>query len=99
MINREWQDVSVVSFTTAVDAYGQPRKTTASTRTVKMVLHIYSQQNVQDIRFNEVTEIGLTTDNDITDANQIICGNVKYNVLYVIPSSRLNQILMRKVDG
>lgn len=98
MINREWQDVQVVSFAAGTDAYGVSHTTVSQTRTVKMVVHIYAQQIVDDIRFNDVTDIGLTLDKDITDANQIVIGGVKYDVLYVIPSPRLNQILMKKVE-
>lgn len=98
MINREWQTVSVVSFTAGGDPYGQRRKTQESTRQVQMAIRIYNQQNVEDIRYNEVSDIGLTWDKEISDKNQIITADgTHYDILYVIPSSRLYQVLMRKV--
>ena len=39
----------------------------------------------------------ITYDASITDENQIVIDGVTYDVLYVIPSGRLHQILMKKV--
>lgn len=96
--NRELKSVSVISFTTGTDAYGQKRTLGSTSRTVEMYVKVYSQSNVSDIRYNEVTNIGLTKDASITDENQIVIDGVTYNVLYVIPSGRLHQILMKKVQ-
>ena len=96
MINREMRRVSVVSFTPGTDAYGQKRKKGTSSRDVDMVVKIYSQSNVDDVRHTDVTTIGLTYDNSITDENQIVVDGITYNVLYVIPSGRLTQVLMKK---
>lgn len=95
--NRELQPVSVVSFTTGTDAYGEKRKLGSTTRTVDMVVKIYSQTNVSDVRYCDITNIGLTYDASITDENQIIVNGATYDVLYVIPSGRLHQVLMKKV--
>ena len=89
MIMRELQSVSVISFTTGTDAYGQ----------IDMVVKPYSNTIVSDIRFNDVELIGLTTDQSISDKNQILIGSDTYNVLYVIPSHRCYQVLMKKVQG
>lgn len=97
MINREFQEVQVVSFATGKDAYGIKRKSGDSSRTVQMVVKIYQQQNTSDARYVDVTDIGLTYDKEISDANQIVVGEHTYDVLYVIPSNRLNQILMKRV--
>ena len=95
--NRELQSVSVVSFTTGTNAYGEKRKLGSTTRTVDMVVKIYSQTNVSDVRYCDITNIGLTYDASITDENQIIVDGTTYDVLYVIPSGRLHQVLMKKV--
>ncbi len=95
--NRELKPVSVVSFTTGTDAYGQKRKQGSTTRTVEMYVKVYSQSNVSDVRYCDVTNIGLTKDASITDENQIVIDGATYNVLYVIPSGRMYQILMKKV--
>lgn len=97
MINREWRTVSVVSFTSGTDSYGQKRKGGSINRNVEMVVKLYSQANINDVRYVEVTNIGLTKDNSITDKNQILIDNETYQVLYVIPSGKLTQILMKKV--
>ena len=97
ILNRELKPVSVVSFATGTDAYGQKRKQGSTTRTVEMVVKIYAQSNVSDVRYCDVTNIGLTYDTSITDENQIVIDGATYNVLYVIPSGRMYQILMKKV--
>lgn len=97
IFNRELKPVSVVSFTTGTDAYGQKRKQGSTTRTVEMFVKVYSQSNVSDVRYCDVTNIGLTYDTSITDENQIVIDGATYNVLYVIPSGRMYQILMKKV--
>lgn len=96
-VNRELKPVSVVSFATGTDAYGQKRKQGSTTKTVEMVVKIYAQSNVSDVRYCDVTNIGLTKDASITDENQIVIDGATYNVLYVIPSGRMYQILMKKV--
>ena len=97
IFNRELKPVSVVSFATGTDAYGQKRKQGSTTRTVEMVVKIYAQSNVSDVRYCDATNIGLTYDTSITDENQIVIDGATYNVLYVIPSGRMYQILMKKV--
>lgn len=97
IFNRELKPVSVVSFTTGTDAYGQKRKQGSTSRTVEMFVKVYSQSNVSDVRYCDVTNIGLTYDASITDENQIVIDGATYNVLYVIPSGRMYQILMKKV--
>ena len=97
MIIREMKPVSVVSFTAGTDAYGQKRKNGSTKRDSQMVIKIYRQTTVDDIRYTDVTDIGLTYDREITDENEIEYGGNRYTVLYVIPSNRLYQILMKKV--
>ena len=97
MINRDKQLVKVITFTSGKDEYGRPRKNGSTKREVEMFVSIYQQRNVNDIRYVDVSTIGLTEDKDITDANQIMIGDDKYQVLYVIPSRRLYQVLMKKV--
>lgn len=97
MIQREWKTVKVVSFTDGRDEYGQVRKQGSTERNCEMVIKLYTQTNTNDIRFNDIETLGITRDNLITDKNQIIDGSNKYNVLYVIPSGKYTQVLMKKV--
>ena len=97
MINREWEDVQVLSYSDEPDEYGQKRQGAHISRTVKMVVKIYSQTNeFNDPKYVDVDLIGLTKDKDITDKNELIIDDVKYIVKYVIPSSRLYQVLMKR---
>lgn len=97
MINRDKKIVKIVSYASGKDEYGRPRKNGSTSREVEMFVTLYQQTNTQDIRYVEVTNLGLTKDNEINDTNQIIIDDQKYQVLYVIPSKRYNQILMKKV--
>lgn len=94
----DFQKVQVISFTDEKTAYGERRKNSSSSREVEMMIRNYTQYNVADPRYLDATDIGLTFDTDITDANQIIStSGTKYNVLFIIPSKRLNQIFLKKV--
>lgn len=93
----DFQKVNVVSFTDGKDAHGQRRKVESSRREVEMMIRNYNRYNVNDVRFVDATDIGLTFDTAITDANQIISSSGTYNVLYVIPSRRLYQVFLKKV--
>lgn len=97
MINREWQKVKVITFVDSVDAYGQKRQSGSAERDSEMVLKIYSQNNTADPRYVEVTNIGITKDTTIQPGEQVKVNNVVYNVLYIIPSSRLYQVLLKRV--
>lgn len=96
MIQREWKDVEIITYTEEPDAYGQSKRTIYSTKTCEMVVKNYVTTNVSDIRYANVELIGLTKDFTIEDKNDIRIDNCLYNVLYVKPTSRLNQVFMRK---
>lgn len=95
-INREWKKVEVITYDNSLDEYGQKRQGNHSSRMVEMVCKIYSQNNTADIRYTQVDLVGLTEDKEIDDSNQIVVDGEKYEVLYVIPTHKLYQILMRK---
>ena len=103
MINREWQDVFVLWYPNESDEYGQKRQNIPTRQTVEMVCKVYSQTNVTDPRYIDIDLVGLTEEHTITDKNEveIIDNNFgiptgTYLVKYVIPSSRLYQILLKK---
>lgn len=98
MIIRELLPVTIRTYTNSTDDYGQLRKI-YSDRTAEMVIKISSQTNVSDPRYVDVTNVGVTSDKSIIAGNQVICGQDTYDVLYVIPSSRLTTVLMRKNNG
>ena len=97
MINRQMKKVQVLTFAAGKDALGRPRKNGSTSHNAEMAVMIYKQNNVADVRYVDVTHIGLTADKSITDSNQIVIVDETYQVLYVIHSTRLNQVLMKKV--
>lgn len=97
MINREWKQVTVITFADELDEYGQKRQKGSSTRQVEMVTKIASQTDTADPRYVDVTDIGLTKDKNISVNNQVSYDGNTYNVLYIIPSSRYYQILMKRL--
>lgn len=96
MINREMRKVTVKSNSGEKNSYGQ-KIMNDKTRVVDMVVKVYRQTNISDIRYNDITNIGLTYEVGITDKDQIIIDNKTYNVIYVIPSGKLHQIFMKRV--
>lgn len=96
MINREMRKVTVKSNSGEKNSYGQ-KIMNDNTRVVDMVVKVYRQTNISDIRYNDITNIGLTYEVGITDKDQIIIDNKTYNVIYVIPSGKLHQIFMKRV--
>lgn len=97
MLNNEMKTVKVVTFTTGTDAYGQTRKSGNTQRDIKMLIKVYNQTNVSDIRYVDSEFIGLTNDKLISVSNQIWDGTDKYEVLYIVPTRRMNQIFLKKV--
>ena len=97
MISRDMKRINVLAFNEGKDEYGRVHKTGNTVRTAEMSIKIYKQSNVNDIRYVDTTHIGLTADKNINIHNQIEYDGNKYQVLYVIPSHRLNQIFMKKV--
>ena len=96
MINNEMRRVQVLTYSDETDAYGQRRQGSPTVRFVDMFCKIFSQVNVNNPNYVDIDMIGLTDDKDITDKDVILIGDEKYNIKYVIPSSRKYQIMMRK---
>lgn len=97
MIQREKQIVQIVSFTDVVDEYGRKRQGISTTRNVEMVCKVYNQVNVSNPKYTDIEMIGITEDTNILDSNQVVINGDSYNILYIIPSNRYYQILMKKV--
>lgn len=96
MINREYQKVNILTFSEETDDYGQLRQQAPTSQEIDMVCKIYAQTMTNDMRYKDVEMIGITKNNSITDENEIQIGNINYKVMYVIPSGKYYQILMRK---
>lgn len=96
MINNEMKQVQLLSYGSTTDDYGQLRQSTPTSIYIEMMFKIYKQTNTGDMRFVDVEVIGLTKHTAITTSNEIQDGNDIYQVLYVIPSKRYTQVLLRK---
>lgn len=96
MINNRLVKVKIVSFASGIDAYGQMRKGETAEEDAEMYITIYQQNNVDDIRYVDATHIGLTH-SALTDANQVRLGDDTFEVMQVVPTSRWNRVLLKKV--
>ena len=95
MINREIQKAQLLFFIKIFSLYLQSNND--KTILIDVVIKPYQQTVKSDIRFTDTTDIALTQFKNITCQNQIVCNGNTYNVLYVIPSNRYNQVFLKKV--
>ena len=99
MISREVKEVQLLYFTPGKDEKGKIRQVvdTERTATIEMVIKTYKQTVNSDVSFTDTADIGLTLFQNITSQDQIQFGDQVYNVLYVIPSNRYNQVFLKRV--
>lgn len=103
-IKRELQSVTIKAYAhesaspydLVVDDYGQLTYA-STTRSAKMAVKVYSQQNVQDPRYVDVEMVGLTQDKSIVPGEVISLAQGDYRVKYVIPTGRWQEILLAKL--
>ena len=103
-IKRELQSVTIKAYAhesaspydLVVDDYGQLTYA-STTRSAKMAVKVYSQQNVQDPRYVDVEMVGLTQDKSIVPGEVISLAQSDYRVKYVIPTGRWQEILLSKL--
>lgn len=96
MINRQKRNVSLITFTPGLDEYGQPRQLGSRSQTIEMVITSYNHTKVDDVRYEEVTDLGLTSFQEISDTDKIKDGERTYQILYVVPTGRLTQVFLKK---
>lgn len=94
MINREWANATVLSYTQSKDAYGQ-RTVGNESRDIKVVLRLFQNNMVADIRYNDATHLALTADKTVNDSDELVVNGKTYKVMYVVPSPRLNTLIMK----
>lgn len=97
MIRRDMQPVQVVVYGSGVDEYGQPRQTIQQTRVVDMFIRPYSNDVNGNPKFNDYELIALTEDRLVSEVNSVILNDKVYDVMYVIPSFRYNQLFLQEV--
>ena len=94
MINNEMRTVTIKHFNETLNDYGEKVLSTDST-TAEMMVKQYSQTNVQDPRFVDVEYIGLTK--AAVSINEVVSiDGTDYMVLYVIPSGRYTQVMLKE---
>ena len=107
MINNEMRTVTIKHFLETLNDYGEKVLSTDSTTkakdtkdsindvTAEMMVKQYSQTNVQDPRFVDVQYIGLTK--AAISINEVVSiDGTDYMVLYVIPSGRYTQVMLKE---
>lgn len=92
MLNREWQEVEVITYTTK-DSYGQLQS--GKPKTITMVIKVYSQFNINNPKYVDIDYIGIVK--SPVDFNLVKFDGITCNVLYCIPSGKYYQVLMKKV--
>lgn len=93
MIIREMKNVIYRAFDNTKDAYGQLKQSFTDS-TIKMMIKIRGQVNVEDPRFIDCDCIGITKE-VLIPGNKIIDGNQVYLIQYAIPSSRYQQVMLK----
>lgn len=94
MINNEMRTVTIKHFMETLNDYGEKVLSTDST-TAEMMVKQYSQTNVQDPRFVDVEYICLTK--AAISINEVVSiDGTDYMVLYVIPSGRYTQVMLKE---
>lgn len=96
MLRRELRKVKLLTYSNIADEYGQLRQDTPTETEIEMAITLYTQNEQNTPLYNNCEAIGLTYYNSITDSNVIQDGEVKYDILHVIPSGRILQVLLRK---
>lgn len=94
MINREWVNATVLSYTQSKDAYGQ-RTVGNESRDIEVVLRLFQNNMVADVRYNDATHLALTADKEVNDSDELVVNGKTYKVMYVVPSPRLNTLIMK----
>ena len=95
MINNEMRTVTIKHFMETLNDYGEKVLSTDSSTTAEMMVKQYSQTNVQDPRFVDVQYIGLTK--AAISINEVVSiDGTDYMVLYVIPSGRYTQVMLKE---
>ena len=95
MLNREMVAVTLQSFSSELDNYGQKQISPAKDF-IDMVIKPYSNANVEDPRFEDVEIIGLTKAEVSINNRIMLSSGETYEVLHVQPGERYNQVFMRR---
>lgn len=92
MIQREWREIDVITYSDGRDEYGQTRRVVVSTRKARAVKKQYDAQNVANPDFLKITTLFLTDDLAITENNAIVMEGIEYFIKYTVPSGKYLQL-------
>lgn len=81
----------------AKDSYGQPTLSKEVQGSIKMSIHISSQEIQGNINYRDCSYVGLTSDKTINDSFVIKYGEEKLKVLYVNPQGKFIQVYLKKI--
>lgn len=97
MINREMVQATLLTYAETLDALGQKRKASPSEASIEVTKpKLYNHSQVEDIRFQDVTDTCLSFNKNITEKNEIKIGNTVYLVNFVNNEGRLSQLFLKK---
>lgn len=71
MINRELKDITVKIYNAEKDEYGQKRQKGYTTRTIKGVVKLTNQMNIDNPKYVDIDLLVLTTDGDLSDKDTL----------------------------
>lgn len=97
MINRDMKPVTIYTYSTGVDQYGQVQKGNYITGIIQMAYYLQNQVRINDPRYIQVDVVGLTKD-IVTDDNVLVLDDseAKYQVKFIIPTKKYNVIGLTK---
>ena len=95
MISRDIKQVELIAYEQGRDKYGQQRKVGSTSRFAEMAIYKTDCQINDQISHIDADYIGLTKER--VDFNQVIDNGVVYEVKYVMPTKRWNQVFLKQV--
>ena len=95
MINRDIRQVDFITYEKGTDRYGQQRMLGSTKRTGEIVIYKTDCQINNEISHIDADYIGLTR--EVVDFNQVVDNGVVYEVKYVMPTKKWNQVYLKQV--
>ena len=93
-LTREFEPITIRTYTAGTDAYGAVNQGTYTDRTIQAVIKLNNQSKVLDPRYTDVTYVMITKDNTLTDAETVIYKGKEYPIKYLIPTHTYLTVLL-----
>lgn len=97
MINREFINATLLSYSREYNDYGELRDTSPIETSITVTKpKLYTHGPTDDVRFQVVTDTCLTYNKDVSDENEIKVGDVTYLISFANHEGRLSQLFLSK---